>query len=107
MANHIQHFCFLFKGDHPFYQPSSQGSLFRLGGNHGNEVALFNSGAYATTTATATRTAKKEIGLDWPNNNFCTLALPSLHGYNVKMPNFTFCRGREHKTTIFFSFSEL
>ena len=35
---------------------------------------------------------------------FCTL----LHDHNVKVPNFTFCRGRRHKTTtFFFSFPEL
>ena len=35
---------------------------------------------------------------------FCTL----LHDHNVKVPNFTFCRGRGHKTTtFFFSFPEL
>ena len=27
--------------------------------------------------------------------------------YNVKVPNFTLCRGREHKTTSYFSFPEL
>ena len=31
--------------------------------------------------------------------HFCT---PSLHDYDVKMPNFTFCGGRKHKTTFFF-----
>ena len=46
---------------------------------------------------------KKEIGLDKQNNNFCSLL--SLHDYNVKMPDFTFCRGREQKTTTFFFFS--
>ena len=30
---------------------------------------------------------------------------PSLHDHNVKVPNFTFCRGREHKTTTFLFFS--
>ena len=35
---------------------------------------------------------------------FVHFFLPSLHGYNVKVPNFTFCRGREHKTTTFFFF---
>ena len=33
------------------------------------------------------------------------ISLPSLHGYNVKLPNFTFCRGQEQKTTTFFFFS--
>ena len=32
------------------------------------------------------------------------LSLPSLHDYDVRLSNFTFCRGREHKTTTFFSF---
>ena len=30
---------------------------------------------------------------------------PLLPDYNVKVPNFTFCRGREHKTTTFLFFS--
>ena len=34
--------------------------------------------------------------------HFCT---PSLHDYDVKVPNFTFCGGRKHKTTTFFFFS--
>ena len=36
---------------------------------------------------------------------FLYISLPSLHDYNVKLPNFTFCRGREQKTTTFFFFS--
>ena len=35
------------------------------------------------------------------------ISLPSLPDYNMKVPEFTFCRGREHKTTTFFSFPEL
>ena len=34
---------------------------------------------------------------------FLYISLPSLHDYNVKVPNFTFCRGHENKTTINFS----
>ena len=35
-------------------------------------------------------------------------SLPSLHDYDVKMSKFTFCRGRERKTTtFFFCFPEL
>ena len=30
---------------------------------------------------------------------------PSLRDYNMKVPNFTFCRGQEHKTTTLFFFS--
>ena len=37
---------------------------------------------------------------------FCTfLSAVVPHDYNVKVPNFTFCRVREHKTTTFFFFS--
>ena len=35
---------------------------------------------------------------------FLNISLPSLHDYDVKMPNFTFCGGREHKATTFFLF---
>ena len=37
----------------------------------------------------------KAVGLDWQNNNFARashflyISLPSLHDYDVKMPNFT------------------
>ena len=62
-------------------------------------------------TATSTRTGKK-IGLDWQNNNFARasrflyISSPSVYDNNMKVPNFTFCRGREHEATTF-SFSEL
>ena len=36
---------------------------------------------------------------------FLHISLPSPHDYEVKMPNFTFCGGRERKTTTFFFFS--
>ena len=36
---------------------------------------------------------------------FLYISLPSLHDYNVKVVKFTFCLGREHKTTTFFLFS--
>ena len=34
-----------------------------------------------------------------------TLCVPSLHDYEVRAPNFTFCGGREHKATTSFFFS--
>ena len=37
---------------------------------------------------------------------FC-ISLLSLHDYNVKVPNFTFCRGRERRRRLSFSFPEL
>ena len=51
------------------------------------------------------------IGIDWQNNNFTRasrflyISLPSLHAYDVKLPTFKYCGGREHKTTIFIFFS--
>ena len=33
------------------------------------------------------------------------ISFPSLHDYSVEVPNFTVCRGSEHKTTTFFFFS--
>ena len=33
---------------------------------------------------------------------FLYISLPSMHEYDVKMPIFTFCGGREHNTTTFF-----
>ena len=38
---------------------------------------------------------------------FLYIPFPSVHDYDVKTPNFTFCGGREHKTTPSASFSEL
>ena len=35
---------------------------------------------------------------------FLYISLLSLHDYDVKLPIFTFCGGREHKTAIFFFF---
>ena len=54
--------------------------------------------------------SKKAIGLDSGNTTtlhvhhaFLYFSLPSLYVYDVKLPNFMFCRGREHKTkTLFF-----
>ena len=57
---------------------------------------------------------KRSIGLDWQNNNFARTSLFFAHFIAVaarlqrKMLNFTFSRGREHKTrqtTTFFFFS--
>ena len=41
---------------------------------------------------------KQPIGLDWQNNNFASASRFFVHF------NFTFCRGREHKTTTCFFF---
>ena len=52
---------------------------------------------------------KKAIGLDRQNNiarvsRFLYIFFPSLHDYVVKMPNFTYCGGREQNTTALFFF---
>ena len=39
------------------------------------------------------------------HHTFLYISLPSLHDYDLKMPNFTFCREREHKTMNLFFFS--
>ena len=36
------------------------------------------------------------------HHSFLYISLLSLHDNNVKRPIFTFCGGREHKTTVFF-----
>ena len=73
---------------------------------------VFLSGNLSKDDGDVNEDGKKAIGLDWENNTFARasrffvcISLPSLHDYNVKMPNFTFCRGREPKITIFFFFS--
>ena len=38
---------------------------------------------------------------------FLYLSFPSWHDYNVNLPNFTFCGGRDNKTTTSFLFSYL
>ena len=54
---------------------------------------------------------QKSNWLDWHKNNFAPasrflyISLPSLHDYDVKMPVFSFCGGREGKTTTFLFFS--
>ena len=50
---------------------------------------------------------KKAIDLDKQSNNFARahpflyISLPSLHDYNVKLPNFSFCRGWEQTDNNF------
>ena len=58
------------------------------------------------------RESKKSNSLTRQNNNFARaspfflyISLPSLHDYPLKMPNFTFCKGRKQAMTKFsFSF---
>ena len=66
-------------------------------------------GSLSNDNGAATRTAKKTIDLFSKTitlhvqHTFLYISLPSLHDYDVvKMLNFTFYVGCEHKTTIFF-----
>ena len=65
-------------------------------------------GSLSNDNADSNKNGKKAIGLISKTTTlFLYISLPSLPNYNVKVPEFTFCRGREHNTTTFFSFPEL
>ena len=61
-------------------------------------------------TRIATRTSKKQW-VEWATlyvqHAFLYISLPSLHDYDVNMPNFTCYGGREQATTKFSFLSEL
>ena len=65
------------------------------------------------TMAKATRTGKKqcfEIGKTTTlhvRHAFLYISLPSLHNYNVKVPKFMFCRGRNTRQQLSFPFPKL
>ena len=67
----------------------------------------------ATTTATASRKVKmQKVWISKTttlhvHHAFLYFSLPSLHDYNVKVPNFTFCRGRERNQRLYFYSLEL
>ena len=71
---------------------------------HVNEIARDLCRAVALTTVKGT---SKEQQLSTYIKLFFHISLPSSHDYDMKLPNFTFCGGREHMTTTLFSFSEL
>ena len=65
-------------------------------------------GSLSNDDADGNENGKKAIGLISKTTTlhvhhaFLYIPLPSLPDYNVKVPEFTFYRGREHKTTILF-----
>ena len=67
-------------------------------------------GSLSNDDADGNENGKKAIGLISKTTTlhvhhaFLYISLPLLPNNNVKVPEFTFCRGREHKTTTFFSF---
>ena len=65
-------------------------------------------GSLRSDDADVNESGKKAIDLDLSktitlhvHHAFLYISLPLLHGFNVKVPHFWFCRGREQKTTIF------
>ena len=65
-------------------------------------------GSLRSDDADVNDSGKKAIDLDLSktttlhvHHTFLYISLPLLHGFNVKAPNFSFCRGREQKTTTF------
>ena len=61
-------------------------------------------GSLSNDDGDANENGKKAMGLDSKTTTsfmlFLCISLPSFHDYNAKVPKFTFCRGREHKTTM-------
>ena len=75
------------------------------------QTVFYLQGSLGNDDSDVNEKGKKAIGLDWQNNNsardhaFLYISLPSLHDFDVKMPNFKFCGGGEQKTETFFFFS--
>ena len=69
------------------------------------------SGSLSKDDGDGNENGKKAIGFDKQNNNFARASrffvrfFAALHDNDVKLPNFTFSGGREHKTSTLFSFS--
>ena len=75
-----------------------------------NDVLLLKALGSFADDGDGNQDVKKAIGLLRKTTNlhvhhaFLYISLPSLHGYNVKMPNCKFYRGRKQATTnLFFS----
>ena len=91
-----------------------QGYILNSGTEHNSiQKALYNSlGRLSNDDGVVNENGKKGIGLNWQNNNFARALRFFVHFFDVaarlrrdQMPNFSFCRGSEHYTTTFFSFS--
>ena len=71
----------------------------------------FSRGSLSNDNGNINENGTKAIGLDRQTTTlhvhhaFLFISLPSLHDYNMKITNFTFCGGREHKMMTFFFFS--
>ena len=89
---------------------SSMGSQQRLNARnvHGKTTTAASPTTTATATATATRTAKNDrsrLAKQQLYTCIMYISLPSWDDCHVKLPVFTFCGWREHKTTTLFLFS--
>ena len=73
--------------------------LFNLIDKQSHEHDISRTESLSNDDGDGNEKGKKAIGLDWQNK--CITLFSTL----VKVPNLTFCRGREHKTTTFFFFS--
>ena len=65
------------------------------------ETGMSDNGDGNARTAMITETTTLRV-----HDSLLCISSPSLHDYNVKVPNFTLCGGSEHKST-FFCFPEL
>ena len=65
-------------------------------GSLSNDYGDSNENGKKTTTTTTTLHV---------HHAFLFISQPSLHDYDVKLPNFIFCGGHEHKKTTFLFFS--
>ena len=69
---------------------------------------LYLIGSFSNDGGDGNKNVKKAIGLIiittvlHVQHAFCKFLCPSLYGYDVKMPNFTFYGGRTQATTNFF-----
>ena len=73
-------------------------------------VAVVVAGSFSNDDGDGTQDVKKAIGLLAKtttlhvHHSFLYISLPSLHDYDVKMPNYKFYGGRKQATTnLFFS----
>ena len=76
-------------------------------------VAVVVAGNFSNDDGDSNQAVKKAIGLLRKtttlhvHNAFLYISLPSLHDYDVKMPNYKFYGGRRQATTNLFSSSKL
>ena len=75
---------------------------------------LVTIGSLSNDNGDGSENGKKAVGLDRQNNNFARASRFLVHFfavttrlYHVKVPNFTFCGGREHSRETFLFFSSI